>query len=104
MLRRLQFDSTTVRGDDAFHDEPHPRLFLMSFDCFPLAYIGPEVLMPLLSLLMAALGVILVFWRKCTGLCASVFRFVTGRTGDAGLDAEDETATLETGTAESDCD
>ena len=41
-----------------------------------LAYVGPDALMPLASLLAAIAGVLLVGWRWIAGFCVRVYRFV----------------------------
>jgi hypothetical protein len=44
-------------------------------------YIGPEVFMPVLSAIAAALGVLLMFWQRVTGLAVRVWRAMFGRQG-----------------------
>jgi hypothetical protein len=39
-------------------------------------YIGPEVFMPVLSAIAGALGVLLMFWQRVTGLVVRVWRAV----------------------------
>lgn len=40
-------------------------------------YIGPETIMPIASVLAAIGGVILMFWRKVTGLTRLVVQRIT---------------------------
>jgi len=42
-------------------------------------YIGPEVFMPVLSAIAGALGVLLMFWQRVTGLVARVWRAMFNR-------------------------
>ena len=53
-------------------------------------YFGPEVLMPVASALAAAVGAILLFWRRGVALVrrvvARVFRRGTSRAGATGSD------------------
>lgn len=53
-------------------------------------YFGPETLMPVASALAAAVGAILLFWRRGVALgrrlVARVFRRGASRTGAAGTD------------------
>ena len=44
-----------------------------------LLYIGPEVFMPVLSAIAGALGVLLMFWQRVTGLVARVWRTIFNR-------------------------
>jgi hypothetical protein len=44
-------------------------------------YIGPEVFMPVLSALAGALGVLLMFWQRVTGLVTRVWRAMFHRQG-----------------------
>ena len=44
-------------------------------------YIGPEVFMPVLSAIAGALGVLLMFWQRVTGLVTRVWRAMFGRQG-----------------------
>ena len=44
-------------------------------------YIGPEVFMPVLSAIAGALGVVLIFWQRVTGLVARVWRAMFRREG-----------------------
>ena len=44
-------------------------------------YIGPEVFMPVLSAIAGALGVLLMFWQRVTGLVARVWRSLFDRQG-----------------------
>ena len=44
-------------------------------------YIGPEVFMPLLSAVAGALGVLLMFWQRVTGLVTRVWRTMFHRQG-----------------------
>jgi hypothetical protein len=44
-------------------------------------YIGPEVFMPVLSAIAGALGVLLMFWQKVTGVVARAWRTMFGRRG-----------------------
>jgi len=41
-----------------------------------MAYVGPDALMPLASLLAAIAGVVLVCWRWIAAFCVRVYRFV----------------------------
>jgi len=42
-------------------------------------YLGPEIMMPLLSALAAVGGVLLMFWRRVKAGAMSIVRFVTRR-------------------------
>lgn len=42
-------------------------------------YIGPEVFMPVLSAIAGAVGVLLMFWQRVTGLVARMWRGIFGR-------------------------
>jgi hypothetical protein len=57
-----------------------------------LLYIGPDVLMPLLSGLAAALGVVMMFWRRVIGFVGSLFRRLSGRGPAAASERKDEPA------------
>jgi hypothetical protein len=46
-----------------------------------LLYVGPEVFMPFLSAVAGALGVLLVFWQRVTGLVARLWRTIFHRNG-----------------------
>ena len=59
------------------------------------AYIGPEILMPLASVLVAILGFFITFWRKIVGFTIASYRFVTGKKNDTSLDDDDVEAESE---------
>jgi hypothetical protein len=42
-------------------------------------YVGPEIMMPVVSALAAIGGVLLIFWRRVKAAFRAIFRFVTGR-------------------------
>ena len=42
-------------------------------------YLGPEIMMPVLSALAAVGGVLLMFWRRVKAGVMSIVRFVTRR-------------------------
>ena len=42
-------------------------------------YVGPDAIMPLLSVLGAIAGGILMFWRRLSTLTRRLFKFVTGK-------------------------
>jgi hypothetical protein len=44
-------------------------------------YIGPDVFLPVLSALAGALGVLLMFWQRVTGLVARLWRTIFHRQG-----------------------
>jgi len=44
-----------------------------------LLYLGPEVIAPVLSVLAALGGVLLMFWRRVVAGVRAVARFVTGK-------------------------
>ena len=46
-----------------------------------LLYIGPDVFMPVLSAIAGAIGVVLMFWQRVTGLFARAWRAVFNRRG-----------------------
>jgi hypothetical protein len=50
---------------------------------FLLAYFGPETTLPLVSLLGAVIGVLLMFWHFLTGLVAKCFRRVFKKADNA---------------------
>jgi hypothetical protein len=42
-------------------------------------YVGPDVLLPLMSALAAIAGAVMMFWRRLVGAAASVWRLVSRR-------------------------
>jgi hypothetical protein len=44
-------------------------------------YIGPEVFMPFLSAVAGAVGVLLLFWQRVTGVVAKMWRTLFHRRG-----------------------
>ncbi|MFQ5747052.1 MAG: hypothetical protein ACE5HF_07525 [Gemmatimonadota bacterium] len=50
-------------------------------------YVGPEVLMPLASIMAAITGVLMLFWRRTVGAFRAVFQFVSRRFTGSGTDA-----------------
>ena len=52
-------------------------------------YVGPEIMMPVVSALAAIGGILLMFWRRVKAAVRAVFRFVTGRPApEAAADPE----------------
>jgi hypothetical protein len=51
---------------------PHGEL--SSLWSFPFLYIGPDQIMPLTSILGAAVGVILMFWNRVVGVFRRVWK------------------------------
>jgi hypothetical protein len=47
-------------------------------------YLGPEVVAPLLSVLAAIGGVLLMFWRRVVAMTRSLARLVTGKPRPSG--------------------
>lgn len=59
-----------------------------------LLYFGPEIMMPLASAAAAALGGILMFWRRVVAALKASWRFITGR---SALPAEGASSVDDTG-------
>jgi hypothetical protein len=52
-------------------------------------YLGPEVIAPVLSVLAAIGGVLLMFWRRVTASTRALVRFVTGKPTPGVSDGQD---------------
>jgi len=57
-------------------------------------YLGPEIMMPVVSALAAIGGVILMFWRRVKAAVRAVFRFVTRRPAPEPASEPDAPTTL----------
>ncbi len=64
---------------------------LTFFDVSVLAYLGPEVVLPLASVVAAAVGTLLIGWKWVLNLFRSAFRFVfrRGKTPEAEETSEE---------------
>lgn len=54
-------------------------------------YLGPEVIAPVLSVLAAIGGVIMMFWRRVVAMARAVTRLVTGKPRPAAPAADQDT-------------
>ena len=45
----------------------------------PVAYLGPDTMLPVASTIGAIIGAVLICWRWILATLGSAFRFVTGR-------------------------
>lgn len=52
-------------------------------------YLGPEVIAPVLSVLAAIGGVLLMFWRRVTASARALMRLVTGKPAPGVSDGQD---------------
>ena len=55
-------------------------------------YVGPEQIMPLTSLLGAAIGIVLMFWNRVVGLTRRAWTYLAGKTSSHPSAAKAEQA------------
>lgn len=51
----------------------------MELSSLPLAYIGPETILPLTSVAAGIVGFLLIFWNSCVWCIKRPFQFMFGR-------------------------